>query len=57
MVYQHDVTKQNKNKLDAHMLNFKRLGLAQITDLKDVSCTFGEEDIPEKSFFMIEAII
>ena len=46
-----------KNRLSTHIHNVKRLGFAQITDLKDMSFTYGEEEDPERSFFIVEAII
>ena len=41
----HDVTEKIKNKLVAHTSNFKRLGLAQLTGLKDVSANLVKKKI------------
>ena len=46
-----------KNKLIAHMLNVKELGLAQISSIIDVSFTFGVEEDLARSFFAVEALI
>ena len=47
---------KTKNNVSAHMGNVKRLGLAQITDLNDVSYISDEEVDPVRSFFSVEII-